>query len=100
MQDENFCIIVAECSDGEEPFSLSQGRYKNLKEAIQDFKNTESLEVPLFHIPLDTHDPAIRAFAALMELAIEAQDGALGTSLEQMLLQIFIAGRNSAFGKK
>lgn len=96
----NECIIIAECEEGEEPFSIFPGRYKNLKDAIQDFKSTESQEMPIIYIRLETKDPAVRAFAALMELATEARDGVTGTPLEQALLQIFIAGRNSVSGNK
>ncbi|MDO8571153.1 MAG: hypothetical protein Q7R79_00550 [bacterium] len=69
---------------------------KSAQKEIEDAGGTEKI---VAFIPLNEDDPAIRAIAAVLNLAVDAHPSALigkkDVGAEALLLEIFLAGRNS-----
>jgi hypothetical protein len=87
------CIIVSKLSV-EDDFGVHyRGECSSAEEAQEDFSSNGSGEVLVEFIEMDEDDSGVRAFASVLELAIDVAGGTV--PLEGLLLEIFMAGRRS-----
>lgn len=70
-----------------------------IKSAQSDIESAGGTEKVVALVPLDQNDAAIRAIAAVLDLAVEAHPSSMigkqAVGAEALLLEIFMAGRNS-----
>lgn len=70
--------------------------FEDVESAQKDLDDAGGDEKVVAVVPLNEEDPGISALVAVLHLAIEASSSSNGFPVENLMLEIFMAGRKSA----
>lgn len=76
-------------------FEVTGSACSTIEEAraeVERDNDGDNNEKVVAYFPIDQTDPGLRAFAAVLSLAIEADHDVQGVGIESLLTQIFMAG--------